>query len=341
MTEENNLKDIIEIPRHLHDARFDAALFSLLQEKYPEKKALSRTFLHKLILAKKITLNDAFVKPSTQVSFQDKVIFLGESLDVNKEKKDVSEFLVQTIFEDDNIIVINKPGNIKMHASGESREITVADWILKKYPELDKVGEDALRPGIVHRLDRETSGVVVLAKNNKSFQELKKVFQEREMEKTYIALVYGNLSKKEGKIDFSLTRTSGELKRRAVDAEEGSGELSGNVRTAITFYNVLMRYTDFDLLEIKPKTGRTHQIRVHFSALGHPVVGDKLYAFKPAKRGELFFSKRHLLHALKLSFTLFGKKYAFSAPLPEDIKRVLLDIDPVTYEDALSQIEKL
>lgn len=325
-------KIVFEITRHLNDKRVDAALFSLLQEKYPEEKALSRGFVSESIRLGKVTRDGVVLKPSALVSLHDVIEVEGNIFFVEKRKAQFDgNMVIKKIYEDENILVINKPENLKIHASGTRKESTLTDWILLQYPKLKTVGGDPLRPGIVHRLDRETSGVLVIAKNEKSFQALKKKFLERKMEKTYLALVYGNMKNVEGKIDTSLMRLSGELKRKAIDATKVSAELSGNIRTALTYYKVIARYKDFDLLSVAPKTGRTHQIRVHLSSLGHPVVGDKLYAFKPARRGDIFFPERHLLHATTLTFSLFGKKYTLRAPLPADFRQTLQDIDPAPF----------
>ncbi len=318
----------LEIPRHLNDKRFDGALTVLLREKFPEQPSFSRAFLTEHIKEGTILLNGARVLPRSLVATHDRVQVLKDIAPVQVSLKPSREpVAIEKLFEDEAIIAVNKGASVQMHEGGSYAGVTVAQWILTHYPMLENVGEDPLRPGIVHRLDRETSGVLVIAKTEESFRALKKVFQTREAEKTYIALVYGHLSSLEGKIDTALMRKPGELKRRAIDLESYTGDLPGNTRTALTFYRVIARYQDYDLVMLTPKTGRTHQIRVHLSSLGHPVVGDKLYTFKGTKRSDLLFSSRHMLHATRLSFALFGKKYLLHSPLPEDFRQVLRDID--------------
>jgi len=326
------------VPRHLKDVRFDAALQRLSVELNPDKKPLSRAFFRRIIEQQKVTLNNSYVKPSIKVNFRDMIVF--ESEPENAVTKEGYSDAIPVLFEDENLLVINKPGNIAMHTASNLAAYTVADWILQHYPALKDVGEDSGRPGIVHRLDKETSGVVILAKNQKSFIELKKVFQTREIEKKYLALVYGNLREKEGKVDLSLTRKSGELKRKAVDMNVQTKRLSGNIRTALTYYSVIHSYDGFDLVELRPKTGRTHQIRVHLQSLGHPVVGDKLYSFKSVKNGNTLFTKRHLLHAFKATFELFGKEYSFYAPLSSDFRDALSSVDSFSYDQILPLLEK-
>ncbi|MDP2837974.1 MAG: RluA family pseudouridine synthase [Candidatus Moranbacteria bacterium] len=327
----------LEIPRHLNDQRVDRALATLLAEKLPEKKLLSRAFLARCVKNGLVLLNGAAVLPRALVATHDLLTvtptIFAEAAPLQPSTEPI---IISVLYEDDQLLVLDKGAGVQMHQGGAHAGTTVAQWILAHYPLLATIGGDPNRPGIVHRLDRETSGVLLVAKTNKSFAALKKAFQEREIEKTYVALVYGHMSELTGEIDTALIRQAGALKRRAVDLEQYQGVLPGNVRTALTRYRVFMRYQDHDLLVLTPKTGRTHQIRVHLSSIGHPVVGDKLYVFKNIKRRKLLFPKRHLLHATKLSFSLFGQPYQFHAPLPQDFKRVLRDIDETkdtSYDD--------
>ena len=179
-----------------------------------------------------------------------------------------------------------------------------------------QIGDNPLRPGIVHRLDKDTSGVLVIAKTEEAFIELKRMFQERTVKKTYFALTEGRLPQDSGTIDFAITRIPHSEKRsirRATDDPEA--------RPAVTDYRVLERYADCDLVEVSPKTGRTHQIRVHFSALQHPIVGDRLYGFR--RKGSAIAAPRQMLHAGKLELSLFDKSYAIESELPEDFRTLL------------------
>lgn len=327
----------MEVPRHLNDKRFDSVLSVLLQERYPEI-SLSRGFATRAIKEGKALLNGVSAKPSVIVATHDMLsveqgLFVEQSL----PRAVSSETLpIQVLFEDERILVLDKGAGVQVHQGGARSRITVADWIFANYPKLALVGEDPLRPGIVHRLDRDTSGILVLAKDNESFQALKKAFQNREIEKTYVALVYGNMEALEGEISASLMRQKGALKRKAIDPERYHGPLTGTLRSALTRYRVLSRSPLYDLLLVTPKTGRTHQIRVHLSFLGHPVVGDRLYAFKDVKRQKLLFPSRHMLHAAGLSFSLFGRKYHFRSPLPQDFRETLQGVDETaisSYDD--------
>lgn len=316
-------KAVLEIPRRLVDKRFDVAALALIQEKYGEIQ-LSRGALARLIKAGKITLNGAQTRANHLVDLHDTVEVLEESLfEAPLELERRQDISIPILYEDDLLIALDKPAGIQTHPAGNMERETVSHFIAASYPELSGIGGNPLRPGIVHRLDRETSGVLVIAKTEASFEGLKKLFQTRAIAKTYIALVYGHMPELEGAIDKPLMQRSGELKRFVVETQAAPAA----ARKALTLYRVIARYQDFDLLEVTPKTGRTHQIRAHVASLGNPIVGDKLYAFKPMRRGEKLFSARQMLHASRLKFELFSKKYSFEAPIPEDFRSLLQSID--------------
>lgn len=327
----------LEIPRHLKDKRVDSAVATLLHEKYPEETIFSRAFLARALKEGKVLVNGARALPRSLVATHDTITLRSDIFIAEKHLEPAyGDIAVTVLSENDRILVLDKGAGVQMHEGGSHTGITVAQWLLGHYPALREVGEDPLRPGIVHRLDRDTSGIVIIAKDNESFQTLKKSFQDRSIEKKYVALVYGHLDALEGKIDASLIRHPGDLKRRAIDPEHYTGTLPGNTRTALTLYRVLARYGEYDLVELSPKTGRTHQIRVHLASLGHPVVGDKLYAFKEVKRNNLLAPERHMLHAGQLSFQLFGEQYRLQSPLPQDFQQVLSGIDETrvsSYDD--------
>jgi 23S rRNA pseudouridine1911/1915/1917 synthase len=324
-------KIVLEIPRQLVDKRLDVATLALIRKKYTENK-LSRGDIISLIKAGEITLNNTKTKASHLVSLHDKIEILENDLVISEPKLETRDITIPILYEDDFLIAVNKLAGIQTHPAGNPARDTVAHFISSKYPKIRKVGENPLRPGIVHRLDRETSGVLVVAKTKETFEELKKLFQNRKIEKTYTALVYGHLPKLEGVVDKPLARQKGKLKR----AVAKNNQASGTTHPALTIYHVITRYRNFDLLEVTPKTGRTHQIRVHFAHLGHPIVGDKFYSFKNIRREKKLFPARQMLHAYRLRFELFEKKYAFQAPLPEDFRSLLSGIDETkkaSYDD--------
>jgi 23S rRNA pseudouridine1911/1915/1917 synthase len=234
------------------------------------------------------------------------------------------------IFENDNYIVINKPSGLMVHGDGRSDEKTVADFVLGKYPEIKEVGEPMVvrigdeektiyRPGIVHRLDRDTSGVMVIAKTQEMFDHLKNQFKNRETQKTYTAIVWGHFRGDEGVIDQSIGRSPKDFRRKS--AMFGK---RGELREAVTEYKVLRQFEKdgekFSLLEVSPKTGRTHQIRVHMQYAQRPIVCDPLYAGKKP----CVLVGRLALHAQKLGFSgLDGVFHEYEAPLPPDMESAL------------------
>ncbi len=225
----------------------------------------------------------------------------------------------EIIFEDTDVLIINKPAGLVVHPDGRTTGETLSDWVLKTHPQMKGVGEPLVladgriidRPGIVHRLDRDTSGVMVLAKNQAAFEFLKTQFQDRETEKTYVTFVYGEMKEKEGTIDRPIGRSAGDFRKRSAQRFA-----KGSLREALTHYKVLAVGKGVSYVEASPKTGRTHQIRVHFKAINHPIVHDALYA--PNREPVLGF-RRLALHAQSLSFTLpSGERRIVTAPLPED-----------------------
>lgn len=244
---------------------------------------------------------------------------------------------IPILYEDKNVVVINKPAGLVVHSDGRTTEPTLVDWIIEKYPKMKEVGEPLIinkekpnqqivyRPGIVHRLDRETSGVLVIAKTQASFDNLKLQFQDRQTEKTYNAFVYGEMKEDDGVIDRPIARSRKDF--RLWSAQRGA---RGEAREAITQYKVLHR-TDvgnmnhgFTYIEVKPKTGRTHQIRVHMKAINHPLVCDSLYA--PKQKPGLGF-KRLALHARSITFrSLTGKDITVEAPFPADFEQAIAKI---------------
>lgn len=222
---------------------------------------------------------------------------------------------MEVIYSDEDIIVVNKPPGISVHGGPQVRGKTLVDFLLEQFPEIQNVGDDpAVRPGIVHRLDKDTSGVMVIARTQKSFEELKKMFQERRVEKTYRAIVCGIVKKQQGVIDFPIGRLAKNPLKRGTG--EGRAKIRG-ARDAATEYHVLKQGNDFSLLELFPKTGRMHQIRVHMKALGYPVACDHVYGGKsgccPAG------VSRQLLHASAIAISLQeGKRLRFEADPPDD-----------------------
>lgn len=236
---------------------------------------------------------------------------------------------IALIYEDDDVCVVNKPHGLIVHSDGRTIEPTLADWVLERYPETREVGEPwtspqgetILRPGIVHRLDRTTSGVLVLAKTASAHIFLKEQFQNRSALKTYRAFVYGHPKQDHGVIEAEIVRIRSAPPRWGV---KRVGEEKKH-RAAITEWRCLMRGSDgvsgekVAYLELYPKTGRTHQLRVHLKHVGHPIICDPLYARNQPCVLEF---TRPALHAFKLKIMLpSGVEREFEAPLPADFAR--------------------
>jgi 23S rRNA pseudouridine1911/1915/1917 synthase len=230
---------------------------------------------------------------------------------------------IEILYEDKDVLVINKPAGLVVHSDGKTDEKTLVDWILKKYPKIKKVGEPIIledgekifRPGIVHRIDRETSGALIIAKNQKSYKFLKGQFKARKVRKVYNAFIYGELKEDRGMIERPIGRSPNDFRKWS--AQRGA---RGELREATTYFRVLSRRDGISFIEAIPKTGRTHQIRVHFKAINYPVVQDKLYAtenFLKQKNQAGF--KRLALHAKELEIKLPSEKILnIQAPYPKD-----------------------
>jgi len=234
--------------------------------------------------------------------------------------------MLNILYEDADVVFLNKPAGISVQpGAGRPEEPALTAQMVAKWPEMKTVGDDPLRPGVVHRLDKETSGVLVAAKNQAAFEFLKKQFQDRRVAKKYLALVVGKMPDREGKINLAIGRSKkfGRFTTKTPRAK---------VRQAATLWKVLKEYRGPDgnqltLIELKPETGRTHQLRVHLAAIGHPVVGDKLYGGKGAKRFREILG-RHFLHAAQLELDLpSGTHIRVEAEMPEELEKFLDSLD--------------
>jgi len=255
-------------------------------------------------------------------------------------------YKIEVLYEDADCVVVNKPAGLIVHPDGRNTEAALTDWVVQKYPEAVNVGEvgksptgeDIIRPGIVHRLDRETSGALVIAKTAAGHASLKKQFQDRTVSKKYLAFVWGEFTEEFGTITRPIGRSANDFPKWS--AQRGA---RGDMREAETYWTRLWTGTvevenategakerqetgpqKFSLILAEPKTGRTHQIRVHFLAIHHPVVSDGLYA---EKKPQALGFKRTALHARSIEFTaLSGKKVKVEASLPEDFATAFRDL---------------
>jgi 23S rRNA pseudouridine1911/1915/1917 synthase len=231
---------------------------------------------------------------------------------------------VNVVYEDADVVVINKPSGLMVHNDGRSDEETVADWLLLHAPEAKGIGEEGFaqdgkeleRSGVVHRLDKETSGILVLAKNQEAFVHLKEQFHDRHAKKEYRAFVYGKMKEKWGTIDRPIGRSAKDFRLRS--AQRGA---KGKLRDATTDWELIGQTKIHAYLKLIPKTGRTHQIRVHLKAINHPIVHDPLYAPVLMNKEENIGFERLALHAHKLTLVLpNGNEEMFIAPKPEDFE---------------------
>jgi 23S rRNA pseudouridine1911/1915/1917 synthase len=272
-----------------------------LANKLPE---YSRSRLQQLVRTGFVRLNGATTRPRHLVRSGDKIELTEAPLE--KIDNQPEPIPLEVLFEDKDIIVINKPPGLVVHPGAGHRQHTLVNALLSHCPTLSGIGGKE-RPGIVHRLDKETSGCLVVAKNDWAHRELSRQFAERRVEKIYLALVAGKLRKEAGAIEEKIGRHPVHRQRMSVASARG--------RPAKTDYRVVCSGDQASLVECRLYSGRTHQIRVHLHHLGHPVLGDKVYAAHLAKN-----FPRHMLHAWKLGFRhpCSGESKSFEAPLPDD-----------------------
>ena len=303
------------------NGRLDRFIHDFYERTYPRR--FSRSEIQRALKEGRFTVNGkAESKSSTRLKSGDTVT--GSLPEKAIPEPSDATFDIPVVYEDEWILVIDKPAGIQVHPSGNGEEKILTDWLKANRPGILTVGGDISRPGIVHRLDRDTSGLLVIAKTDESFAALKELFHERLVQKTYQAVIYGNLPDTEGTVSLPLARKKDSLKRVPV---RNNTSYTGKIRNAVTDYRVIHSYPQFDSVEAYPRTGRTHQIRAHFAALRHPVVGDTLYMSKDEKNLSLEHPTRHLLHATRLSFDLFGMHHDFESPLPQDFREFLERLD--------------
>jgi len=281
---------------------------------------ISRAQAQKMIKARLIKVNNQVQTAHYLLKLNDKITITPAP---QLTKKEFIKALpkLNIIAETKEYLIINKPSGLIVHGGAGIAEPTLTDALEKKYPELTKVGDNPTRPGIVHRLDKDASGLMVIAKNNQNFEHLKKQFQERAITKLYIALVYGAIDKDNDEIIFPISRSAKGYKM-AAHAFNREG------RQAITEFSVKQHFINYTLLDVKIKTGRTHQIRTHMSAYGHPIVGDDLYGTRKTKeQNKKLELNRLFLHAWQLGFTdLQGQAQIFTIDLPDELQTFLTQI---------------
>ena len=274
----------------------------------------SRSQIQDLIKEGLVRVMGRVVKPSYRLEAGDVVV--AHVPEVEAVRLTPEPIPLDILYEDQDLLVINKPAGMVVHPAPGHEAGTLVNALLTHVPEiarwLNQTTSDDHRPGIVHRLDKDTSGVVLVAKHPAAQRFLQEQFKQRKVEKTYVALVEGRLEPPQGIIDAPIGRDPQHRQRMRVLQRGG--------RPAQTVYQVVQHLDDVSLVYVQPLTGRTHQIRVHLAAIGHPVVGDRVYGF----RRQRLPLERQFLHAWKLALTLPSGEYReFVAPLPDDLRRVL------------------
>jgi 23S rRNA pseudouridine1911/1915/1917 synthase len=283
-------------------------LDKFIAEKCPE---LSRTHAQKLITDGLVTVNGSIARSSLKINSDDRVEFTIPA--ETPSHLALEDIPLKIIYEDDDLMVIDKPAGLAVHPAPGHPGHTLVNAVLNHSPTLAD-GDESLRPGIVHRLDKDTSGLIIVAKNRLAQANLSEQFKERTVTKHYQVLVKGMLTPHSGIIEANIGRDPKRRQRMAV-VETG--------RAARTEYRVIKYLGDYSLLEIKPETGRTHQIRVHLAAIGFPVVGDATYGVPSPHIA------RQFLHAARIRFKLpsTGEWVEFESPLPLDLEKALGEIE--------------
>jgi 23S rRNA pseudouridine1911/1915/1917 synthase len=241
----------------------------------------------------------------------------------SKSEKTHSTLKPTIIAETPDYLIIDKPNGLLTHAVEHKDETSVAEILLKKYPEIASVGDSSDRPGIVHRLDKEASGLLIIARTQKMFDYLKEQFKNHTIDKEYLVLVHDQVAREEGTIDFPIARSENADRMAAIPKTE-KGHLTDDGKTALTDFVLEKHFVNFSLLRVKIHTGRTHQIRAHMFAYNHPVVGDPLYVQKKRKRTWDEKLGRLFLHCTKLGFIdLNGMPQEFESSLPTELRNFL------------------
>lgn len=312
MENQNRIKPTSSFEFIVNSESAGMRLDAFLAQQFP---AYSRSFLQKLIQDHTIIINTQRAKKPSIVLKEHDVVHIQIHAAQPETKKTVQmpqNFKIELIATHEDFLIINKPAGLLTHKTQHAtNDYTLVDWLTTHFKEIESVGT-LERPGIIHRLDKDTSGLLIIARTNYAHQFFTQSFKERAIKKTYLAIVEGH-PERSGTIDQPIGRHKTHRLRMAIYPANSNVP----TRHAVTHYRVLEYFDKYSLVEFKPETGRTHQIRVHAAFLGHPLVGDTLYGSSSP------FIKRHALHASALSFNFKGKLYEFSAQLPHDFQDLI------------------
>jgi len=287
----------------------------------------SRSQIKKMIQNSQILLNQNPASVHHFLKINDQVEILAEK----KVKPKIAEVVLvkpKIIYDGPDFLVLEKPSGLLVHATEKKEKNTLVDWLVKKYPAIKKVGSDKYRAGIIHRLDKTVSGIMVVAKTDRAMEHLKDQFKKRLVKKEYIAMVYGKVLDYQGEINLPIGRSQNGM--FVAHPKVGSSKLDEQDKTAKTRYRVIEYIKEYTLLSVEILTGRTHQIRAHLTAIGHPIMGDELYLPKRKilkigqRKIKIIPLPRIFLHSEKIAFTdLEGKWQEFVSPLPKELKIIL------------------
>lgn len=277
------------------------------------KTEFTRTRIQQLIKDKNITVNGKATKSSYKIEENDEIAIEVPEAETTEIKPE--NIKIDIVYEDSDIAVINKQAGLVVHPAHGHYSGTLVNAILYHIKDLSGINGE-IRPGIVHRLDKDTSGLIVIAKNDKVHTALTEMFQEKKIKKTYLAILKGKLNKTEGKVVTQIGRDKNDRKKMTVIDDITKG------KNAITNYKVVSQNNLFTLVKVNIETGRTHQIRVHMRHLGYPILGDSVYGRKDNE-------KRQMLHAYKLEFLhpVTGHQMEFTGEIPEDFQKALKKSD--------------
>ena len=298
-------KLIIDVPNEETGERIDSFLSG--------KTDFTRTRIQQLIKDRNITVNGKPTKSSYKIEENDEIAIEVPEAETTEIKPE--NIKIDIVYEDSDIAVINKQAGLVVHPAHGHYSGTLVNAILYHIKDLSGINGE-IRPGIVHRLDKDTSGLIVIAKNDKVHTALTEMFQEKKIRKTYLAILKGKLNKSEGKIVTQIGRDKNDRKKMTVIDDVTKG------KNAITNYKVVSQNNLFTLVKVNIETGRTHQIRVHMRHLGYPILGDSVYGRKDNE-------KRQMLHAYKLEFLhpVTGHQMEFTGEIPEDFQKALKKSD--------------
>jgi len=284
-----------------------------------EKLNISRAKAQELIEKGYVKINNSAKPKSYKLKPGDFIEIYEDKLKLNEENQELipQNIPIELIYRDDYLVVLSKPAGMVVYPCAGHKEGTLLNALAYHFKKLANIGAP-LRPGVVHRLDKDTSGVIVIALDDRAYYGLVEIFKKRQVKKEYLAIVYGEL-KEGGTINLPIGRAENDRKKMSTKAKRA--------KEAITEWQVLENFKNYTLVKVKIITGRTHQIRVHFSAIGHPLLGDRTYGRKTyiEKGNKKIPVLRQMLHAWRIEFKhpVTGENLKFESPLPEDMKKVV------------------